>query len=169
MTLIPPLIDHVQLSTYPPHVPPSSLQKSPAHTANGHTTSSAAATPARKTFPWENVPPWSPLYHKLQLHSTTSLHNQTVDTSHAGSDSRGATEPESHRIKSEFRVQLSEISSEIPETPGTNQSSPLVRDNPSSMEMDNLQSTDQTELSPASTIPARLTSQPLDRPSRPSP
>jgi hypothetical protein len=44
------------------------------------------------------------LYHKLQLHSTTSLHNPTVDTLHAGSDSRGSTE-------------LTEISPEIPETP----------------------------------------------------
>jgi hypothetical protein len=74
------------------------------------------------------------------------LHNQTVDTPHAGSDSRGSTEPESPPNKVRIlAVELSEISSEIPETPGTNQSSPLVRDNPSSVEMDNLQSTDQTE------------------------
>jgi len=63
------------LPTYSPHVPPSLSQKSSTHTADDHTTSSAAATPARKIFPWKNVPPWSPLYHKLQLHSTTSLHN----------------------------------------------------------------------------------------------
>lgn len=54
------------LPTYSSHVPPpSSLEKAPAHTADDHTTSSAAATPARKIFPWKNVPPWSPLYHKL--------------------------------------------------------------------------------------------------------
>src|SRR5947209_2575778 len=54
----------------------------------------AAVTPARKRFPWKNVPSWSPLYHKLQLHSTTSLHSPAVDTLHAGSDSRGSTEPD---------------------------------------------------------------------------
>jgi hypothetical protein len=45
-------------------------------------------------------------------------HNPTVDTLHAGSDSRGFTEPESPPNK--FRVlavELSEILPEIPETP----------------------------------------------------
>ena len=90
------------------------------------------------------------MYHKLQLHSTTSLHNQTVDTPHAGLDSRGSTEPESPPNKVRvLAVELSEISPEILEAPGTNRSSPLVRDSAydsSSVEMDNLQSTDQTEV-----------------------
>ncbi len=67
-----------------------------------------ATTPARKIFPWKNVPPWSPLYHKLQLHSTTSLHNPAADTLHAGSDSRGSTEPESSPNK--VRVLAVELS-----------------------------------------------------------
>jgi hypothetical protein len=90
------------------------------------------------------------LYHKLQLHSTTSLHNQTVDTPYAGSDSRRSTEPESPPNKvGILAVELSESSPEILEAPGTDRSSPLVRDNahdPSSVEMDNLQSTDQTDV-----------------------
>ena len=67
-----------------------------------------ATTPARKIFPWKNAPPWSPLYHKLQLHSTTSLHNPAADTLHAGSDSRGSTEPESSPNK--VRVLAVELS-----------------------------------------------------------
>src|SRR4051794_4242550 len=96
-------------------VPSSSLQKSLAHTADDHTTSSAAVTPAGKKFPWKNVPPWSPLYRKLQLHSTTSLHNPTVDMLHAGSDSLGSTLTEleplpdsrvHHRISNPAPIQL---------------------------------------------------------------
>jgi hypothetical protein len=71
------------------------LQKSPIHTADDYTTSSVTTIPVRKIFPWKNIPPWSPLYHKLQLHSTTSLHNPAADTLHAGLNSRGSTEPES--------------------------------------------------------------------------
>ena len=57
----------------------------------------------------------SPLYHKFQLHSATSLHNPTVDTLHAGSDSLGSTLieleplPDSivhHRISNPAPIQL---------------------------------------------------------------
>src|SRR5947209_20480442 len=50
-----------------------------------------AATPTGKRFPWKNVPPWPPLRHKLQQHSTTPLYNPTLDTFHTGSDSLEST------------------------------------------------------------------------------
>jgi hypothetical protein len=53
------------------------------------------------------------LYHKPQLHPTTSLHNPTIDTLHAGSDSRGSILTELEPPPNDFRalaIELSKIS-----------------------------------------------------------
>jgi len=49
-------------------------------------TSSTAVTPGKKKYPWKNVPPWSPLYRKLQQRSDKSLDNPNVDTLHTSTD-----------------------------------------------------------------------------------
>src|SRR2546430_15345874 len=78
------------------------------------------ATPAGKKYPWKNVPPWSPLYHKLQQRSTTHLHSLTVDTLHASLASLSPNLPSSSLDLKRPRVpatERSEKSPEIPETP----------------------------------------------------
>jgi hypothetical protein len=94
------------------------MQKSPAHPADDLATSTIVATPAGKKFPWKNVPPWSPLYHKLQLHSATPLHNQpTVEALHAGTDSIESVSTELERPPRDPVAERPETSPEIPVTP----------------------------------------------------
>ena len=89
--------------------------------ADGPTASSAVVTTGRKPYPWKNVPPWSPLYYKLQQHSATPLHNQpTIEALHAGTDSLESTSTELERPPKDSRGSVAERlenSPEIPETP----------------------------------------------------
>jgi hypothetical protein len=102
------------------HFLPSSSQKSSAHTDDGPTTSSTAAASCEKKYPWKNVPSWSPLRRELQQHSTTRLHNPTVDALRSGTDSLGSPMTQFELPQKESRAFVAEqreISSEIPETP----------------------------------------------------
>jgi len=134
---------------------PSSLRKSPVHTADDLTTCTTVATPGRKLYPFKNVPRWSKLYDKFQ--------QQAV---HAGTDSLEPTSTDSKRLpknSSGPSVGEPENSPEIPETPAValesmrrggddhsddpevDQGSSLNEYDTDSVETDNLQSTDQTE------------------------
>ena len=67
----------------------NSLQPPPfplhhAKTGDDPTTSSTVIAPSRKTYPWKNVQPWSPLYKKLRRDPTSYLYDPTVDELRAG-------------------------------------------------------------------------------------
>jgi hypothetical protein len=66
------------------------------------------------------VPTWSPLYRKLQRRSRTPLHNPRADVPDAGTDSRRSAltkvEPPP-KDSSASIAELTDISTEIPETP----------------------------------------------------
>jgi hypothetical protein len=98
--------------------PPSSLQKSPAHTAD-HGASSTAVTHGGKNYPSKNVPHWSPLHRKLQEHSTTP-HSPTAGALHTDTDSPTSNSTEVEPAPKDSTVPIverPEISPEIPETP----------------------------------------------------
>ena len=70
------------MSTNSPQTPPFPLQH--AQTGDDPATSSTVVTPSRKTYPWKNVQPWSPLYGKLRRDPTSYLYDPTVDGLRAG-------------------------------------------------------------------------------------
>jgi hypothetical protein len=96
---------------------PSSLPKSPTHTADDLTASSTAATPGRREHPRVNPPPWSKLYHKLQEHSDKPLDNLTVDTPHASLTSPPSELKPAPKDSGPPVTERLESSLEIPETP----------------------------------------------------
>jgi hypothetical protein len=66
------------------------------------------------------APPWSPLYRKLQQHSSKPLDNPTVHTLPAGTDSPGSPSTEFEPAPKDSKALVTErveSSPEIPKTP----------------------------------------------------
>ena len=89
-------------------------------TVNRLPLSAAVAIPQRKTFPWKNVPSWSPLYKKLQRDPTSYLYNAALDIPHIDADSDNTTTSAFKCPLEEFTVIITDQSKhalEVPETP----------------------------------------------------